>query len=104
MLFKPKTRAIPSPTARTLPVSFKLASSDTPLILSSKMEETSVGCALVEANLLVEAKAAAAGLAALVELIRVLDRERIAAVRANIIICACFFYLFCYCSCDSYES
>jgi hypothetical protein len=39
------------PTDKTLPVSFKLASSETPLILSSKIEETSVGAALAEANL-----------------------------------------------------
>ena len=39
------------PTDKTLPVSFKLASSETPLILSSKMAETSVGAALAEANL-----------------------------------------------------
>lgn len=50
MLFKPKTRAIPSPTDKTLPVSFKLASSETPLILSSKIEETSVGVAFAEAK------------------------------------------------------
>lgn len=37
------------PTDKTLPVSSKLASSETPLILDSKMEETSVGEALAEA-------------------------------------------------------
>jgi hypothetical protein len=37
------------PTAKTLPVSSKLASSETPLILDSKMEETSVGAAFAEA-------------------------------------------------------
>lgn len=35
---------------KTLPVSFKLASPETPLIFSSKIEETSVGAALAEAK------------------------------------------------------
>lgn len=53
MLDKKKRKLFSTyPTDKTLPVSFKLASPEAPLILSSKIEETSVGAALAEANLL----------------------------------------------------
>jgi len=47
-IFKKKFRKT-YPTDKTLPVSFKSASAETPLIFSSKMEETSVGAALAAA-------------------------------------------------------
>jgi hypothetical protein len=48
-LFMPWTRAIPSPTESTRPVSERLFSSWTPRILCSRMEETSVGVAFASA-------------------------------------------------------
>jgi hypothetical protein len=48
-LFIPWTRAIPSPTESTRPVSARLFSSWTPRILCSRIEETSVGVALASA-------------------------------------------------------